>query len=240
MPDNLTILCTTSARDIPTVWRGAALAVHRPIINGELSSLPKDWAITHAASGLAACRRFSGSKSAAVALARQWDDAFSAIPANGAVADWPHVKKWMNDLAIAQCGTSQTTGPVNRSPMDELEAATTPAAIQTAVARAMGYDPMDETEGAEQFNAEPDFIPAPGRVPYNGAIQRKPSGSLWLYWMPQGANYRATFDDLVGWYQLPLMAEIQEWVLGSTACTPCDDDVEPDHPDSWLSILGLI
>lgn len=129
---------------------------------------------------------------------------------------------------------------IDPAAMAALEAATTPAAIQAAVARAMGYDSMDETEGAEQFDAEPDFIPAPGRVPYNGAIQRKPSGSLWLYWMPQGKNYRNQFDDLVGWYQLPLMAEIEEWVLGSTACTPCDDDVEPDHPDSWLRLLGLI
>lgn len=112
--------------------------------------------------------------------------------------------------------------------------------VDFAVARAMGYDPMDETEGAEQFNAEPDFIPAPGRVPYNGAIQRKPSGSLWLYWMPQGANYAEQYDDLVGWYQIPLMAELEDWTLGSSACSPCDDDVEPDHPDSWLRLLGLI
>jgi hypothetical protein len=240
MPANITIRCATSDHTVATVWLGSSLAVHRPIVDGRTSNLPKDWAISHLASGMAACRRFSGSKSAAVALARLWDESFGKIPASGSLNGWPHAAQWLNDLAIAQCGTSQTTGPVNRSPMDELEAATTPAAIQTAVARAMGYEPMNDDEGLQQFEAEPDFIPSPSRVPYNGAIQRKPSGSLWLYWMPQGENYRHRFDDLVGWYQLPLMAEIEEWVVGSTACTPCDDDVEPDHPDSWLSILGLI
>jgi len=240
MPANITIRCATSDHTVATVWLGSSLAVHRPIINGKTSNLPKDWAITHTASGMAACRRFSGSKSAAVALARLWDASFGKIPASGSLNGWPHAAQWLNDLAIAQNGTSQPAGPVKRSPMDELQAATTPAQVQTAVARAMGYEPMGDDEGLQQFDAEPDFIPAPGRVPFNGAIQRKPSGSLWLYWMPQGANYRATFDDLVGWYQLPTMAEIEEWSLGSTACSPCDDDVEPDHPDSWLRILGLI
>lgn len=130
-----------------------------------------------------------------------------------------------------------TTDP---AAMAALHAATTPAQIQAAVARAMGYEPLDADEGAEQYDAEPDFTPAPGRIPYNGAIQRKPSGSLWLYWMPQGANYRDQYDDLVGWYQIPLMAELEDWTLGSSACSPCDDDVEPDHPDSWLVLLGLI
>lgn len=240
MPATLTIRCAESDRTVPTVWLGSSLAVHRPIINGKLSKAPRHWAITHKASGLAACRSFDGSKQSAVALARLWDACFSAIPANGSINDWPYAKQWLNDLAIAQWGTSQPAGPVERSPMEELQAATTPAQVQTAVARAMGYEPMGDDEGLQQFDAEPDFIPAPGRVPFNGAIQRKPSGSLWMYWMPQGANYRATFDDLVGWYQLPTMAEIEEWSLGSTACSPCDDDVEPDHPDSWLRILGLI
>lgn len=240
MPANITIRCATSNHTVPTVWLGSSLAVHRPIIDGKTSNLPKDWAISHLASGMAACRRFSGSKSAAVALARLWDESFGKIPANGSLNGWPHSSEWLNDLAIAQNGTRQPAGPVKRSPMDELQAATTPAQVQTAVARAMGYDPMGDDEASQQFEIEPDFIPAPDRVPYNGAIQRKPSGSLWLFWIPQGANYRDQVADLAGWYQIPLMGEIEDWTLGSVACTPCDDDCEPDHPDSWLRILGLI
>jgi len=136
---------------------------------------------------------------------------------------------------------TNATLPMNPSPLEALKAATTPAEIQAAVARAMGYEPMDKDEAAEQFEIEPDFDPnVPGWIPWNGAVQRKPSGALWLFWMPQGRNYRDTFDDLVGWYQVPLMGEIEDWTLGSVACTPCDDDCEPDHPDSWLRILGLI
>jgi len=240
MSATITIRCATSDHTVATVWLGSSLAVHRPIIDGKTSNIPKDWAISHLASGMAACRRFSGSKSAAVALARLWDASFAAIPASGSLNGWPHSSQWLNDLAIAQNGTSQPAGPVKRSPMDELQAATTPAAVQTAVARAMGYQPMDDDEALQQFEIEPDFIPAVDRIPWNGAVQRKPSGFLWLYWMPQGRNYRDTFDDLVGWYQVPLMAEVEDWCLGSTACTPCDDDVEPDHPDSWLRILGMI
>lgn len=240
MPANVIIRTETTSRPVPAVWRGASLAVHRPIIDGKISTLPKDWTITHIASGLAACRRFNGTKSAAVSLARLWDASFQAIPASGSLKQWPHAKQWLNDLAIVQNGTSQPAGPVELTPLQQLESASTPSQIQTAVARAMGYEPMSEEEGAEQFEIAPNFEPAPGRVPYHGAVQLKPSGSLWFFWIPQGGNYRDHAADLAGWYQVPLMAEIEDWSLGSVACSPCDDDVEPDHPDSWLVLLGMI
>jgi hypothetical protein len=41
-------------------------------------------------------------------------------------------------------------------------------------------------------------------------------------------------------YQVPSMSEIEEWVLDSVCETPEGDCVEPDHPDSWLSLLGII
>ena len=34
--------------------------------------------------------------------------------------------------------------------------------------------------------------------------------------------------------------DIEEWTFDSVCFTPGDDEVEPDHPDSWLSLLGLI
>lgn len=41
-------------------------------------------------------------------------------------------------------------------------------------------------------------------------------------------------------YQVPSMSEIEEWVIDSVCETPEGDCVEPDHPDSWLSLLGII
>jgi len=39
---------------------------------------------------------------------------------------------------------------------------------------------------------------------------------------------------------VPTMEEVEEWVFDSVCFTPNEDEVEPDHPHSWLSILGMI
>ena len=39
---------------------------------------------------------------------------------------------------------------------------------------------------------------------------------------------------------LPSLEDIEEWVFDSVCLTPAEDEVEPDHPNSWLSILGMI
>ncbi len=41
-------------------------------------------------------------------------------------------------------------------------------------------------------------------------------------------------------YPVPSMEQIGEWVIDSVCETPEGDCVEPDHPDSWLSLLHLI
>jgi len=41
-------------------------------------------------------------------------------------------------------------------------------------------------------------------------------------------------------YNEPSIEALQEWVSDSVCETPDGETVEPDHPDSWLSILGLI
>lgn len=41
-------------------------------------------------------------------------------------------------------------------------------------------------------------------------------------------------------YPVPSMSEIEEWVIDSVCETPDGECVEPDHPDSWLSLLGII
>tara|TARA_R100000808_G_scaffold24765_1_gene58166 strand:- start:4729 stop:4890 length:162 start_codon:yes stop_codon:yes gene_type:complete len=41
-------------------------------------------------------------------------------------------------------------------------------------------------------------------------------------------------------FMTPDMEQIEEWVWDSVCETPDGDPVEPDHPDSWLRLLGLI
>jgi hypothetical protein len=41
-------------------------------------------------------------------------------------------------------------------------------------------------------------------------------------------------------YAVPTIEEVEEWVFDSVCFTPDEDEIEPDHPHSWLSILGLI
>ncbi|BBV94603.1 hypothetical protein ACEF57_24280 [Salmonella enterica subsp. enterica serovar Dublin] len=41
-------------------------------------------------------------------------------------------------------------------------------------------------------------------------------------------------------YEVPDMAEIENFVFDSVCETPDGETVEPDHPDSWLSLIGLI
>lgn len=41
-------------------------------------------------------------------------------------------------------------------------------------------------------------------------------------------------------YPTPEMGELEEMVFDSVCETPDGQTVEPDHPDSWLSLLGLI
>lgn len=41
-------------------------------------------------------------------------------------------------------------------------------------------------------------------------------------------------------YEVPDMAEIENFVFDSVCETPDGEIVEPDHPDSWLSLIGLI
>ena len=41
-------------------------------------------------------------------------------------------------------------------------------------------------------------------------------------------------------YDVPPIEALERWAFDSVCETPDGDTVEPDHPDSWLSLLGLI
>ncbi len=42
------------------------------------------------------------------------------------------------------------------------------------------------------------------------------------------------------WHPLPTMEELEHWTLDSVCERPDGAIVEPDHPESWLSLLRLI
>ena len=111
---------------------------------------------------------------------------------------------------------------------------------QQIIAQAMGYEPLTASEHNVQYPAEVNFTRDSKSVPFNGAVYCNKQGILRVFWMPQGGNYSEEYDDLVGWYDVPSLEEIEEYTFDSVCLTPAEDEVEPDHPDSWLSILGLI
>lgn len=86
--------------------------------------------------------------------------------------------------------------------------------------------------------------------PGNGSVRRDKNGTLYLLWFPseecpcfpideQGQSYSYLYED---WYRIPTIEEIGQMISGEEPCyVPCDEDeVEPDHPDSWLSLLKII
>jgi len=104
-----------------------------------------------------------------------------------------------------------------------------------AIAESFGYVPFSEEEAEEQFQADISWDSESSGVPSNGSVYRNKQGVLRLYWKPSQDE-----EDLEGWYDIPSNEDIEEWSFDSICCTPAGDEVEPDHPDSWLSILGLI
>ena len=41
-------------------------------------------------------------------------------------------------------------------------------------------------------------------------------------------------------YSVPSLGELETMMLGDTAEAPDGTEVEPDHPDSWLSLLRIM
>jgi hypothetical protein len=113
---------------------------------------------------------------------------------------------------------------------------------QVLIASVLGYTPVGEQEGSEQFSIDADFQDAPkGSIPSTGNVRRSKQGVLRCFWIPAGGNYSTQeSEDLTGWYDVPTLEDVEEQVFDSVAYTPCGDEVEPDHVDSWLRILGLI
>jgi hypothetical protein len=115
---------------------------------------------------------------------------------------------------------------------------------QQLIGQTLGYEPLTKEEGSEQYPAEVNYQLLPTgntKLPHSGSIYRSKQGTLRCFWAPEGDNYTAEeHEELQGWYDVPDLEDIEEQVFDSVAYTPCGDEVEPDHVDSWLRILGLI
>lgn len=97
---------------------------------------------------------------------------------------------------------------------------------QVLIAEAVGLVPLNDEEKLEPFPAD-SFIPKSLLRPSTPEDEAPRVGWPMLRWRG-------------GWWAVPTMEDIEEWTFDSVCFTPDDDEVEPDHPDSWLRILGLI
>jgi hypothetical protein len=112
---------------------------------------------------------------------------------------------------------------------------------QKFMAYAVGYEPLNGDEAELQFEPEVNYDPNDGGIPKPGSIYRNKRGTYRYYWKPSGGNYtKEEKADLEGWYDIPCLEDLEEQIFDSASFTPCGDKVEPDHLDSWLSILALI
>lgn len=226
-------------RTVPVIWSGAHLAVHRPLSSKEpdgLSKLPRYWSVTHRATGYLAGPSLDASQRDVLALAKLWDAAFAAVTAAGDAKSWHWRQHWADDIRRVENGKAPT-GPREITPLERLESAGTAADVEAAVRAAMGYQPVPADEADAQYPAE-----ITRQKTGAGAVRRNSdSGELEFWWLPRGGNYPfADATALAGWYPVPALGDVESWCLGSVAETPCGDSVEPDHPDAWPHLLGLV
>jgi hypothetical protein len=233
LPDGATI-------DAPARWRGRALAVHAPVNHVRDGKQTRGlWVISGRVHGLMA-GTFRGPLRDAIALARLWDDAFAAaLPETRvtapSLAQWEHARQW----SLQVTGAEPATGP---GPSAET------IRTRECVAAVDG-------DGGEQFPATPTMTPAgPGRVRFarrlnNGRERlRNPETGKALRMDGDVAAFKGS-DSLTpvfrllwrgAWVDVPTTAELMEWSVDGVAETPDGFRVEPDAPDSWLSLLGII
>jgi hypothetical protein len=220
--------------DVLPRWRGRALCVHAPIRDGVPTPTRGVWVIASTEFGYAA-GTYRGPLSAAVKLARLWDaafgDALATAPRGPVSADHGDYRR---DTDAPDNGR-RVGGPV--------------AAPREPVAAADG-------DGAEQFPATPTLTPgtAPRTVRY---ARRLPDGRERLRDPETGRAVRMNGDVAAfrgpdpltprlrlwfgdRWHDVPTIAELMAWTFDGVAETPDGSRVEPDAPNSWLILLGVV
>jgi hypothetical protein len=85
-----------------------------------------------------------------------------------------------------------------------------------------GYEPMTADESAKPADIAACNLPKD--------IRKNDDSIDWPHVRWQG-----------DWHPVPTMGEVEDMVLDSVCPTvDWEDEVEPDDPSSWLSVLGLI
>jgi hypothetical protein len=211
MPKSITVQTAAGPRDIAAVWVGDNLAVHRPPLRDGAKPAPKQWAITHTASGLSMGAPLCARKDSAVALARLWDSAAGEIDARNP-RGWRFLQTWQLDVAAAENRRiAPLEGPVlpdNPGPQDV--AAAIAAALDSA------YAPAGD-EAADQF---------PAHETVAADLLRTGADGVEMFWRGR-------------WWPVPTFEEVEAWALDSLAETPDGRTVEPDARDSWTRLLGV-
>jgi hypothetical protein len=169
------------------------------------------------------------------------------------LAEWSQARAWSRQLN----GDAPASGPVDANHGDYRR--DTDARGDNG--RRIGAEPQRrepvaaaDGDGADQYPATVTLsavvVDGERRVRY---ARRLPDGRERLR-TPDGRAVRmhgdvAAFADGAGirlrawfanaWRDVPSIAECMEWTLDGVAETPDGSRVEPDAPDSWLSLLGL-
>ena len=229
--------------DVPCRWRGRCLTVHPPVRRLDDGTTvptvtPGVWVTTALPAGLSA-GTYYGSLKSAIALARAWDAAFAqALDGDPAanLSRWPQSPIWAAQLR----GDQPPTGP-------------DPAASAAPVTRPRAS--AADGDGAEQYPATPTMVR--GSEPRTVRFSRTVNGRKRLIDPTTGNPCRMTGDVAAFkgpdpltpvlrlwfqgcWYDVPSVAEVMEWTLDSVCPTPDGRTMEPDAPDSWLSLLQLV
>ena len=242
-------------------WRGAALCVHAPIRDGVPTPTRGQWTVTSTAYGYAA-GTYHGPLRDAIALARLWDaafaDALAAAPrgADGipSLSTWHQARAWSRQLD----GDAPASGPVGADHGDyrrETDARGEPP-TRERVAAADG-------DGAEQFPATATMTPVvvdgarrvrlarrlpDGRERLRDADGRavRMNGDVAAFRGPDPLTpilrlwFGTPGQTAAAWHDVPSIAQLLEWTLDGVAETPDGSRVEPDAPNSWLTLLGVV
>ena len=112
---------------------------------------------------------------------------------------------------------------------------------QLLIAEVVGYKPLTSDEMDLQFEPDVNYDPKEGGLPKPGSCYKNKHGVYRYYWKPSARSYSSMERrDFEGWYDVPCLEDLEEWTFDSVCFTPVDDEVEPDHPDSWLRLLNMI
>lgn len=223
-------------RTVPAAWRGDRLAVNRPVLKEGLSTAPRAWVVTHVDIGYS-MGTVKAPQRAVIALAKAWDHPAAGLEALTVRNSrrWRWARRWRDDVDRAVRGLP-VIGPRELTPLEALESAGTAAECEAAVRAAMGAPAPEPDDHRGQWPA-----PVTRKKTGAGAVRLGSDGLLEYWWLPRGGNYSDSEAlSLAGWYEVPQADEIESHCLGSVALTPCEDAVEPDHPDAWPRLLGLI